>query len=288
MANLCRHHHYHSLLAHLNLVPSEQHQSHWCSHVQPLPRFSGFAMLFYYWYHICKWPRLCLSPNELQWVILIKWPAPCCAILHHLPTTGIHHHRSKQCGFISPHPRLLQPRCSDEMLTWLQHSKTGSPVRDFSGSQVMGGPFPWTAAACSRTESVNSPRASNNVTLPASGCPSGFEKGAVAPTKALVLHDKPCFFLVVPPKFSYKLNSNHPSSEEPAIKSTASISRNIPPDSRRKALSQQCTKTLSAEHMTQNLPLKTIFGLLQIPLNPSKPSKPPAAKLQPNLPRGRL
>jgi hypothetical protein len=201
MANLCRHHHYHSLLGHLNLVPSEQHQSHWCSHVQPLPRFSGFAMLFYYWYHICKWPRLCLSPNELQWVILIKWPAPCCAILHHLPTTGIHHHRSKQCGFISPHPRLLQPRCSDEMLTWLQHSKTGSPVRDFSGSQVMGGPFPWTAAACSRTESVNSPRASNNVTLPASGCPSGFEKGAVAPTKALVLHDKPCFFWWCPLNF---------------------------------------------------------------------------------------
>ena len=69
------------------------------------------------------------------------------------------------------------------------------------GLKLWGGPFPWTAAACSRTESVNSPRASNNVTLPASGCPSGFEKGAVAPTKALVLHDIPCFFWWCPLNF---------------------------------------------------------------------------------------
>ena len=288
MANLCRHHHYHSLLGHLNLVPSE-HQSHWCSHVQPLPRFSGFTMLFYYWCHICKWPRLCLCPNELQWVILIKWPAPCCAILHHLPTTGIHHHRSKQCGFISPQPRLLQPRCSDEMLTWLQHSKTGSPVRDFSGgSQVMGGALPMDSRGLQQNRVSQLSQGIKQRDIACIGVPIWLWKRGSGPNQSSCITWYTMFFLVVPPKFSYKLNSNHPSSEEPAIKSTASISRNIPPDSRRKALSQQCTKTLSAEHMTQSLPLKTIFGLLQIPLNPSKPSKPPAAKLQPNLPRGRL
>ena len=288
MANLCRHHHYHSSLG------------TWISFPRSSTKVIGAVMC---------------SPS------LVSLDSPCCSItgatyvngpvfvlvqmnFNGWSSSNDQHHVVLSCTIFQPRGSIIIEAsnvdsfrhtlvsCSPDaaMKCWPGCNTARPDLRFgiFRGLKLWGGPFPWTAAACSRTESVNSPRASNNVTLPASGCPSGFEKGAVAPTKALVLHDKPCFFLVVPPKFSYKLNSNHPSSEEPAIKSTASISRNIPPDSRRKALSQQCTKTLSAEHMTQNLPLKTIFGLLQIPLNPSKPSKPPAAKLQPNLPRGRL